>query len=72
MRQYVLNKISRATFSAAIVEEAHQCSAKYRGCQGSWDIWARYRAGFVCVLEPRLTWAVRGGILYSVSAEFPT
>lgn len=72
MYHYALRKISRVIFSAAIVEEAHQCTAKDHGRQGSWDIWAQYRADCVCVLKPRWTWAVRGGILYSVSAESPT
>ena len=67
---YVLDKISRAMLSAAIIQEAHQSTAKDYGCQGSWDVWAWYRADCVCVLQPRLTWAVRGDILSSLSAEF--
>ena len=69
MYHHVLDKIPRAMVSTAIIEEAHQCTAKDHGCQGSWDVWARYRADCVCVLKPRLTWAVRGGILDRISAE---
>jgi hypothetical protein len=58
-------------FSAAIVEETHQCTAKDHGRQGSRDIWASYRADCVCVLKPGPTWAAPGDVLSSVNAEFP-